>query len=503
MTELHSDNVGDFIVETLSQIRGFDFSWSSLISNNPLLFNDLDYVRIKRFIDDKITDEELQAYKENKLTEIYPTFDSLLICNLRYYDRIINYCTMVLMGYYTVDDDKIVCESNLELSLTPTKIWCAVLSNVNSTAWELNYVWRTPQMKKDIVGLRDNFQYLNNNNINFKNFHGLNALRLGVDGFRNQWSIEDTTNNKLAVVTDKFTNSSMACSTQDIEKIYDYYMYLCNDVLDLEMSLNSSLLEMFKKSESYGTYIFNDEFFVITVKFGLSCKKTNERISKDYFSNSYGCLIAESGLSNTIPEQIKWAKSKQELKYQKTKNLLCELLFNMLDGQGYKTVLCLRKTSINGVHSIVRFSGVFNNVKISESFYNTNSGSDIPLKITEKILSKRNASMYLIERGYVLFGDIDDVNLMIKDDVIKHDLVKHFSKYIINVKNMLNDVIILNKKYVNDVIDVYLGEEKQYHNDEILMFNMAEINHAKMLGTGIKRQKNGEINTTIWQAFTD
>ena len=49
-------NVGDFIVGNFEKIEGFDFRWSSLISNNPLLFEDINYLRIKSFIDNQITD---------------------------------------------------------------------------------------------------------------------------------------------------------------------------------------------------------------------------------------------------------------------------------------------------------------------------------------------------------------------------------------------------------------------------------------------------------------
>lgn len=138
-------NVGDYLTSNFEKLDGFDFRWSSLISNNPLLFEDVNYLRIKPFIENTITEDEIEAYKRGDLRDLYATFDNLLICNLRYYERIINYCSMVFMHYLEIDGEiysgKQAKLTNVpfELSLTPTKIWCAVLSSVNSTPWELEY----------------------------------------------------------------------------------------------------------------------------------------------------------------------------------------------------------------------------------------------------------------------------------------------------------------------------------------------------------------------------
>ena len=98
-------NVGDFISGNFDKIEGFDFRWSSLISNNPLLFEDINYLKIKPFIDNQITEKEIQAYKSGDLRDLYATFDNLLVCNLKYYDRIINYCTMIFLHYIVIDDE--------------------------------------------------------------------------------------------------------------------------------------------------------------------------------------------------------------------------------------------------------------------------------------------------------------------------------------------------------------------------------------------------------------
>lgn len=138
-------NVGDYISNNLNKIKGFDFRWNSLITSNPLLFEDINYLRIKSFIDNQITNEELEAYKRGDLRDLYATLDNLLVCNLKYYDRIINYCTMVFLHYIEIDGnihkDKQAKLDMIpyELSLTPTKIWCAVLANQNSTKWEIEY----------------------------------------------------------------------------------------------------------------------------------------------------------------------------------------------------------------------------------------------------------------------------------------------------------------------------------------------------------------------------
>lgn len=510
-------DTSDFLTESLRKVADFDFNWSSLISNNPLLFNDLEYLKIRTFVDEVITNEEIEAYKTGELTHLYHTLDALLICNLQYYDRIINYCTMCFLGYVNIGNgtemQKIKTNNLLQLSLTPTQIYCAVFTNVNSTIWEIQYAWFTEKMKRKFTSLEKDFDYITKNNTIFHNFNGTNAIRLGIQGFRNQWSVENTSNDKLSVVCEKFTNASTAISTSDLSYIFDYYKHTQEVNLQLEKSLNKSLDIMFNGDSSrYGAYVFTNEFFLLTVKFGVSVTKTeNGTIKKDYFSNGYECLVAEQGLSHTIKEQISWSRQKPLKKFNNDKKLLVELLYNMLEGQGYKNTICLKETNTAGVSSKITFSGCFDKVRITEKFYMDNKvrlEGSTPDKTLTRVLSKRNASKYIVDRGYCLFGSESEIHDLTIIPVTRQTLLEHYSKYVINVRNYLVDVVNANKKNRNDIIDIVLGYDPIFYNHTILVTNYKQTNHKKILASGLadqnRRLNNNEIyGSSIWKVLTD
>ena len=79
------DFVGNYIEDSLSKIKGFDRNWITMISSKPLLFEDVDYMRVKNNVEDTITDEELEAYKRGDLREVYATFENMLMCNIQYF----------------------------------------------------------------------------------------------------------------------------------------------------------------------------------------------------------------------------------------------------------------------------------------------------------------------------------------------------------------------------------------------------------------------------------
>ena len=137
-----------YIEDTISRIDGFDVRWSSLITSNPILFESIDYLRVKAYVNETITQEEIEAYKRGDLRECYATFDNMLVCNLKYFNRIINFCTMIFAHYIRLDDDEVITEGMeklpYEVDMTPTKIWCCALSSPSSTVWELQYAWGNP-----------------------------------------------------------------------------------------------------------------------------------------------------------------------------------------------------------------------------------------------------------------------------------------------------------------------------------------------------------------------
>ena len=66
-------NTGNFLIDTFQKLQGFDFRWTSLITNEPLLFEDLNYYHIKKFINNTITDNQLYV-NADKFTPVDSTY---------------------------------------------------------------------------------------------------------------------------------------------------------------------------------------------------------------------------------------------------------------------------------------------------------------------------------------------------------------------------------------------------------------------------------------------
>lgn len=487
-------NVGNFIIDSLQKLKGFDFRWTSLISNNPLLFEDLNYFKIKNFINNSVTENEIEAYKNGNLRELFPTLESLLVSNLKYYDRIINYCTMVFLNYVNIQDEnfndglkKIVNE----LELTPTKIWCAVFSNEQSTKWELEYGWNIKNLKQPILSSNKtvfevNYKILYRNT-NFSKFLEYNSIRLGVNGFRAMWLKENTSNKKLAQVCQKFTKTSSAISETQLDTIFKYSKEVDKLNERLYNSLDNCLSIMFKGNKSvYSIYILSNEFFIFTEKFSLRVAKDNGKITKDYLANSYECFLAEEYLVPSIKTQIEWSQYKLPAEFEYDKNILKSLLANMLD-ENYKNVVCVSKIlKIDEEEKVINkltkinFSGVFNNVKINEHFMISNRS----IKMQQKVLSKKNASEFIIDKGYYLFGTEEDINILLKKDVIKKkDIVDHYTNYCIPVINHMFDVIAMyemeRKDIINYLVTGHVNPEK-YNNDNIMYTSVLSKDEFKI-----------------------
>lgn len=479
-------NTGDYLIDTFQKIEGFDFRWTSLISNEPLLFEDINYFRIKKFIDNKITEQELNAYKSGKLTNLFSTFEELLVCNLKYYDRIINYCTMIFMKYVEINGINYNDGLNkipIELELTPTKIWCAVLTSEKSTKWEIEYGWNIRKLSEPIKNsnksiLEVNYKKIYKESQTFAKFNEYNSIRLGVNGFRQNFMIENTSNRKLAQVCQKFTKTSVAISESQLDTIFKYSKEIDKINEKLYISLDNCLSVMFHGDKSqYSIYIFMNDFVIHSSKFSLKVSKNNGKIQKDYLANSYECFVAEEYLVNSIKTQIEWSQYKLDAGYEYDKNILKSLLTNLLM-DNYKNIVCVNKTfyidewkdSDKKDVKIckVTFSGIFNNIKINENFMINNR----VIKTQSKILSKQNAAEYLISRGYYIFGYEEDVTKLLELEVInKKSLIEHYSKYCIPVINFMNDIISMYQLNKIDIIEYllsgYINPEK-INNDNII-----------------------------------
>lgn len=466
-------NTGNYLIDSFQKLEGFDFRWTSLISNNPLLFEDINYLKIKDYIDNTVTDYELEAYKNGDLTELYANFDNLLVCNLKYYDRIINYCTMILMKYVTINDETFTQGLNnmtMELELTPTKIWCAVMVSESSTKFEIQYGWNIKNIQvpikmstKSVLEL--NYKHIYRSSKAFAKFNEYNSVRLGMNGYRQCFMFENTPNRKLAQVCQKFTKTSVAISETQLDTVYNYSKEIDNINEKLYHSLDNCLSIMFKGDKSqYSVYILMNEFYIFTSKFSLKVSRNEGKISKDYLANSYECFVAEEYLVPSFKSQIEWSQHIIDSNYDYDKNILKSLLSNLLEDD-YKNIVCISKTlDINDTeltdgkkkdNKLVKavFTGIFNNVKITENFMINNRA----IRQTVKVLSKKNAASHLIDKGYYLFGYEEDVNKLLEKETIKKvDLIEHYSKYCIPVINFMSNVVSMHQLNHNEMNEVIL-----------------------------------------------
>ena len=139
----------DSLIKRLEKNKLFDFRWSSLISSNPLLFEDNHYLRIKKLVrfNKEQYEKEQEMFRNGEINHIYNSLDQLLLCNLKYYDRIMNYILMVAEKYIMLpdDEDELSDEEMFkdviqELEMTPTQLYCASMINPETTTIrELEY----------------------------------------------------------------------------------------------------------------------------------------------------------------------------------------------------------------------------------------------------------------------------------------------------------------------------------------------------------------------------
>lgn len=468
------DNVSDYLASNFKKLDGFDYKWNSLITSNPLLFEDTDYMRIKEYVNNTITQEEIEAFKSGKLRELYATFENMLICNLKYYDRIMSFCTMVFMKYVRLDSDTIVSDGlqkiPLYLDMTPTQIWCCALTGIGSTEWELNYAWSTNKVdlkleydnsentaslnllphtyiKKSLLEINWNLLY--KKSTIFGKFFEYCAVRCNTQGFRETFQNDKTPNNKLAMVCSKFTRTSTAITADQLNSVIDYISE--QEVINRRLynALVKCMDNLFNGDHTQFTvYVFSKEFFINSSKFSMKVTKSDTgKITKDYLANSYECFAAEEYLFDSIRVQIEWAKYVLPHRFDYDKMILKTLLKTMLH-ENYRDITCIKRMNTFGILSKITFSGVFKNVYIKEEFMI----DERPIKTETKCLSKDNAANYIVERGYYIFGSDKDVRAF--GDVTKKNIIDHYLNYCIPVMNHMSDIIKVNMTIKNEVIDI-------------------------------------------------
>lgn len=466
------ENVSDFLANNFNKLDGFDYRWNSLITSNPLLFEDMDYLRTKSYINTTITEEEISAYKRGDLRELYATFENMLICNLSFYDRIMSFCTMVFLHYVRLNDDDLISDDldNLPyiFDMTPTQIWCCALTNTKSTKWELEYGWNSKLVETSDNILELNWNKLYKNPI-FKKFQEYNAVRCNTQGFRETFFADTTSNRKLAQVCSKFTKQSVAISEESLENLFNYINEQEKINKKLYFSLFECLKVIFNKDESqFAIYVFNNDFFIQTSKFSMKISREAEKIKKDYLGNNYECFIAESELSKSVKEQIEWAKYKLPIQFEFDKKILENLLLEMLKGsdKNYLKIICIRRMNNFGIISKIYFTGIYDNLNIHEDFMFDNRC----IRTSKICLSKENAAKYVVDRGYYIFGYENDVHNFI--EINKKSLVEYYSKYCITVMRHMSEVITLHNFSKNDIIDVVCSDGKTLNPNKLNNHNI-------------------------------
>ena len=504
------DNIGDYLANNFAKINGFDYRWNSLITSKPLLFEDIDYLRCNQFINSTITDNEIAAYKSGNLRELYSTFENMLVCNLQYYDRIMSFCTMVFMHYVRINESVLSDYLDIvpyQLEMTPTQIWCCALTNQSSTEWELNYAWQINtnigiDRNPDKSVLEENFSTLYKNPT-FNKFVEYSALRCGTNGFRQTMMQDKISNRKLAQVCSKFTRNSTAISADHLNTVFSFITEQEESNSKLYYALYNCLMELYNNDKTqFSIYVYNSEFVLITTKFSMRvCKDEKGKITKDYIANSYECFIAEESLLKCVKEQIAWAKYKLPFHYDYDKQMMINLLRQLLH-ENYKNVLCINRMNNEGCLSKITFSGIFSNIYVIEEFMYDHK----TIRTYKRGMSKDNAARYIIERGYFIFGNSTDVfNLPQRPN--KNDVINHYTSYCIPVIEHMKEAIRVNNLHKNDIIDVVCAgilNPHKLNNKNIKYTNVrGDINSRKLMES--MQDKNGDKTDkkTYWQVMTD
>lgn len=504
-------NLSNYLAESYGKIDGFDYRWNSLVTSNPLLFEDIDYFRCKQYVNNQITEEEIQAYKRGELRDLYATFENMLICNLQYYDRIMSFCTMVFLHYVRLDSDEITSQ-HLEqvpyvFDMTPTQIWCCALSNTTSTEWELNYAWRinNRNFKFDNIDgkslIETNWKKLQTNPI-FNKFIEYSAFRNNSAGFRQTFFNDKTSNSKLSLVCQKFTRTSTAISQNQLNSVIDYVSEQESINKRLYKSLHTCMMELFCNDESnFAIYVYSKEFYIHSSKFSIKVSKSDTgKITKEYLANSYECFAAEEYLFPSIKLQIEWAKYQLPIQYDYDKQILSSLLDQMLK-ENYREIICIKRMNEYGVVSKIKFSGIFDNVYIIEDLMFDNHC----IRSSKICMSKSKAAKYVIDRGYYIFGLEKDVYGLM--DITRKTIIEHYTKYCIPVIQHMNNIIQVHIMSKNDIIDIVCSgvlNPNKLNNHNIKYASIKnEINPRKLMYQMFEKQHKDYIGNrkSYWKVI--
>lgn len=504
-TKEYIDDIGEYIGDAFKKIDGFDYRWNSLITSKPLLFEDTDYLRVRNYVRNECTEEEIEAYKSGKLRDLYATFESMLVCNLQYYDRIMSFCTMLFLKYVRLSNDECVKDRLNKLpyyfEMTPTQIWCCALTSEKSTKWELEYAWRFSKKSplkhiptNNQSWLEANFNVLYKNII-FQRFVEYCAVRTGVNGFKQCLFADVTSNQKLARVCSKFTKTSMAIDEEQLKSIGNCILSEIDSIKPLSASICNELSKQFS-DDMFAVFVFRNEFFVTTNKFKLKVEKDETgKITKEYMANNYECFIAESYLKQTINEQLRWSiyKEPEDLSYERQilKGILHTMIQSLImnKSKDFKAIRLMPKPNVYA--EIIINSFALGRVHFTEKFI----FNGIIAHEYKRDYGVSNAINYIINRGYFIFGSVHDVDILFVKDITKDILISHYSNYCIPVLKHMQDVVDLYVQTKNDIIDVLVNGILNP-----LKLNNRNIKYTRLKGNSIN---NKEIMNQIKKQSTN
>jgi hypothetical protein len=504
------DDLSGYLLKSFKKLDGFNYRWNSLITSSPLLFEDVDYTRVRGNIDNRVTDEEREAYRRGELRELYVTFESMLMCNLKYFDRIMRFCTIAFNKYVRLDDEETTTQHMEELpiylTLTPTQAWCAAMVDASSTPWEIEHGWglkmNNQVSNKDKSPLESNWEKLYKNPV-FNMFVKYSDYINETSNFRECKMKDVMDNRKLSRLCQKFTSSSAALSEDQLSSVFGYVEEIESITRKLYDSLFDCLYDMFNGDETqFAIYVYTNEFIIHSSKFSIKVSRDEHgKIMKEYTANSFECFLAEEGLIPSMRAQIEWARYFSPNRYNYDKNILVSLLAKMLKDD-YKSVNCLKRMNRYGVVSKITFSGIFNNVYITEEFLTDNR----VIRTSKVCMSKENAARYVVNRGYWLFGNFEDAVKVV--DVTRDNIVSHYTNYCVPVMHHMKDVLKLYQQEKNAIIDILLSgniHPSRLSNKDIKFSTSRKVDaRALMMEMAKKADKDAyRRKKTYWRVMED
>ena len=501
-------SIGTYIEKSLMKVKGYNYDWTSMISSTPILFEDTNYLRIMHYVNNQITQEEIDAYNRGDLRKLYPNLELMLMDNIDYYDRIMSFCTMTYLGYITVDgkpSNKDIPKALAKVSfdITPTKIWCAAMCSTHSTLWELNYGWdiKGVKLNNSESPIRNNFHLLKKNKL-FDLWISYRAFINNSKGFRETLMCDITPDPILHAVCKKFTQNSTVVGFDNLFEFDEYVNHQEENTAKLYNSLVRCMNVLYEQNNDvYAVYVFDDEFYLHTHNFAMRVYRKDNNISKDYISNSYECFVAEPYLKPSIKRQIEWCKYTTPQKFIHVREVLINLLDRLLN-QNFRDVICIKRMndSTQTVSSIT-FSGVFENVYAKEVFMHKHQ----VVKEYSKCFNKANMARYIIEKGYYIFGFKEDIDKLQKEieekPYAKISLLKaHYNRYCINIREYLKDIITSYRVYNSNIINYIInGCPQDRISTEIKVTNLkglASRDVQKVIRTiNINLKKNAKTET--------